>query len=349
MKDTPVCQKSSSVTNEELKLELTVYGAKIKADKIEEIEKQVRSTIFSATPISTKVCQMGDKSLGMDEITIVPGEVYPEDGVRLVSVGGFHGRKLISNEFCCGTHAMNTEELKDFCITNVKLTGNNSYCFYGIAGDAAVQAHHRGEQILHDVLQAKHDLENQKEGIESTEARVLRLKNVVLDSDLQIPYCIKQKSVEILNELTTLIKNHMKESLREVMEIEMKTLLEQKPAESHRYIVHFLESSSLVKDVKLQNATKFCTDRPIIVISLTNGRIKARCCVPKSFVNDNFDATKWLAAVADIFKTGLSPVKASEPEEVCNMRERKVSQATVEAQIELALSVASEFAENYLR
>lgn len=35
------------------------------------------------------------------------------------------------------------------------------------------------------------------------------------------------------------------------------------------------------EEVPLQKATNICTDRPILVISLTDGCVKARCTVPK--------------------------------------------------------------------
>ena len=347
--DVPICQKSSNVTSEELKLELTVYGVKIKPDTIEKIEKDVRSMVFSGTPISTRVCNLSDKSIDLNEVTVVPGEVYPEKGVRLVSVGGSYGRNLLSNEFCCGTHATNTDELVDFCITNVKMTGNNSYSFYAIAGESAAQAHHRGEQILKDVMHVKQDMENQKEGLENNEARVLRLKNVVLNSNMQIPHCVKLKCIEILNDLTRMIKDHTKKSLREVMDIEMRTLMDQKPIETHKFIVHFLESSSLLKDVQLHKATRICTNRPIIVLSLTNGKINARCCVPEPCINENFNASKWMSIIAKIFESEIATPKGQDPDLVCNIKVKKVSQATVEAQIELALNLASKFAEKYMR
>lgn len=61
----------------------------------------------------------------------------------------------------------------------------------------------------------------------------------------------------------------------------MESVLLQKPKESHKYILHFLECSSLMETVSLQKATRCCVDRPIMILSLTESLIKVRCCVPK--------------------------------------------------------------------
>lgn len=65
------------------------------------------------------------------------------------------------------------------------------------------------------------------------------------------------------------------------MEHEIKSALQEKPTEDHPFIIHYLRSSSLMEEVPLQKATKICTDRPILVISMTDGYVKARCTVPK--------------------------------------------------------------------
>lgn len=61
----------------------------------------------------------------------------------------------------------------------------------------------------------------------------------------------------------------------------MRTLLQEKSIKSHPFIVHYITSSALVEEVPLQRATKLCTDRPILVASMCDSIVKARCCVPK--------------------------------------------------------------------
>lgn len=61
----------------------------------------------------------------------------------------------------------------------------------------------------------------------------------------------------------------------------MRNLLLDKSLEKHPYILHYITSSALVEEIPLQRATKLCTDRPILVISMCGSIVKARCCVPQ--------------------------------------------------------------------
>lgn len=63
----------------------------------------------------------------------------------------------------------------------------------------------------------------------------------------------------------------------------MRSILQEKTQEDHPFIVHYLRSSALMEEVPLQKATKVCPDRPILVISMTDGYVKARCTVPKVY------------------------------------------------------------------
>lgn len=68
---------------------------------------------------------------------------------------------------------------------------------------------------------------------------------------------------------------------REFVEVEMRNLLLEKPLDTHPYILHFISSSALVEEIPLQRATKLCTDRPILVVSMCDNIVRARCCVPQ--------------------------------------------------------------------
>ena len=61
----------------------------------------------------------------------------------------------------------------------------------------------------------------------------------------------------------------------------MTNVLHERPAHMHPFILHYISSSALMEEIPLQRATKLCTDRPILVIGMCDGIVKARCCVPK--------------------------------------------------------------------
>lgn len=74
--------------------------------------------------------------LQQNDITMVPGEVYPEQGLRLINVQ-CPDLSLSSKELCCGTHVTNTKELSCFCIVNLKQTNRARFAFTAVAGQAA--------------------------------------------------------------------------------------------------------------------------------------------------------------------------------------------------------------------
>ena len=74
--------------------------------------------------------------LQQNDITMVPGEIYPETGLRLITINGSH-LGMMSKELCCGTHVDNTLEIEYFCITNLKQTNRARFAFTAVAGSVA--------------------------------------------------------------------------------------------------------------------------------------------------------------------------------------------------------------------
>lgn len=71
-----------------------------------------------------------------DNITRIPGEVYPEANIRILNIAN-ESLRFVSREPCCGTHANTTKELEDFCIINIKHTGRGGHVFTAICGQPA--------------------------------------------------------------------------------------------------------------------------------------------------------------------------------------------------------------------
>lgn len=72
----------------------------------------------------------------LNGITRIPGEVYPDRNVRIVSIADIKNG-ISSREPCCGTHVKNSREIEFFCITNVRHTGRGAYQFTAVTGRAA--------------------------------------------------------------------------------------------------------------------------------------------------------------------------------------------------------------------
>lgn len=126
----------------------------------------------------------------------------------------------------------------------------------------------------------------------------------------------------------------------------MRNLLQEKPLDTHPFILHYITSSALVEEIPLQRATKLCPDRPILVVSMCDSVVKARCCVPASCISDQFNAYTWLQSFAETFGGQVAAPKSQDPQAVCNMKGRRVNNL-FEEQLEQALAKANAFAKLY--
>lgn len=343
-----VYQKSSSVTAQGLKLELGVIGSnKIDLKTVSEIDKRINELVGRGCPVETQIIDY-DGLQARNDILTIPGEIYPEENLTLLTV---NDPKFQSRELCCGTHVRNVSEIGRFCITSVKLVSRGTYQINAIGGKAAERAQLMGAQMQEDVQTIKQDLESGKQKVENLEARVQRLKNMLqqgFNKEFTIPYVIKVQSLEILNAISREIRDVTRDSLKEFIEIEMKAVLDERPIDEYRFIVHNLSSSALMENVRLQKATRLCADRPVLVMCLSGGQIKARACVPAGMVGDDFNAEKWLEVVAGVFGAQIAAPKGQDPLQVCNMKAKKVNMSVVEEQMDVSQQKARDFADRFM-
>lgn len=346
---TIVYQKSSSVKEEALKMELAAIGIdRLSSEQILTVEKTIRDLINDECPVVTKIIQFEEMSRRNDIVT-VPGEIYPEDNLRLVSIESDRFKSL---ELCCGTHVRNVSQIEDFSITNVKLVSRGTFQITAVAGKAAAKTNALGMQMKKDVETIKADLHAGKLQIENLETRVHRLKTLLqqgFQKNFNIPYVTKMECLDILNDISKEIRDVTRESLKEFIEIEINTVLQDRPVDTFPFIVHNLTSSALMEDVKLQKATRLCPDRPILVMCVSGDVVKARACVPVHLTSDKFNAERWLENVAKIFKGSVAAPKGQNAALVSNMKPIKVKSSVVEEQIEEALGRATEFAKSNMQ
>lgn len=344
---TVVYQKSSSVREDGLRLELGVMGSvRVDGEKIKAIERVIREVIGRGAAVQTRTVQFDEINADQTGIVTVPGEIYPEEDLRLVAIDS-----EVSQELCCGTHARDVRELGEFCVTNVRLVSRGTYQLTAVAGEQARQAVALGRKMRSDVEGIRMDQRAGKWQMENLESRTHRLKSILqqgLNKNFTIPYVTKTECLDVLNEINREIRDASRETLKEFIEIEMRTVLLERPPEQVAYIVHNLSSSALMEDVKLQKATRLCTDRPVLVMCVSGGQMKARACVPEAMVSDTFSADRWLQEVATVFKGTVAPPKGQDGALVCNMKAVKVKTSAVEEQIERALNRANEFARQNL-
>ncbi|EDV40362.1 uncharacterized protein Dana_GF23971 [Drosophila ananassae] len=337
-------QVSSSVTSDQCKLEVGLLGKRIKKSDVQLIEDLINRVICAATPVKVeRLCAA--EVLQQNDITMVPGEVYPEQGLRLVHVQSpeLH---LNSKELCCGTHATNTSELSCFCIVNLKQTNRARFSFTAVAGQAAENVLKTAALLRHRVDLLEKQFQTDKI-TNATEAELQTIRHNMLHTDIKLPYAFKMDTLERISEMLKRIKESSRTTLKEFVEVEMRNLLQEKPHETHPFILHYITSSALVEEIPLQRATKLCQDRPILVISMCDSVVKARCCVPPNCATDKFNASAWLQSFADTFGGQVAAPKGQDPQVVCNMKGRRVNNQ-FEEQLEQAMARAHSFAQLHL-
>ncbi|XP_055913657.1 alanine--tRNA ligase, mitochondrial [Eupeodes corollae] len=338
-------QVTSSVSSENCKLELGIIGQRIGREQVDEIEKLLRNVIESGIPSQVSLANASDV-IGQTNITLVPGEIYPETGLRLITIEN-KNLSFLSNELCCGTHVLNTSELDNVVITNLKQTNRARYAFTAAAGKAANNAITRAAQIRSRVDTLEQEYKSNTDILYTTEIELQKIRNNILHTDIVLPYVFRVEILNRINDILKQLKKTSRTSLKAFVEDEMRSLLQEKPIEKYPFIIHYLSSSALLEEVPLQKATQLCTDRPILVVSMCDGIVKARCCVPKEFVTNNFNAQKWLQLFASIFEAQLTAPKGQNSNEVCTMKGKKVS-LEFDEKLEVAINKCREYAANEL-
>ncbi|EDW69283.1 alanine--tRNA ligase, mitochondrial [Drosophila virilis] len=337
-------QVSSAVSGEQCKLELGLLGKRIQKADVQHIEDLINRAICSATPVQVQELSAADV-LQQNDITMVPGEVYPEQGLRLIKVQ-CPELSLSSKELCCGTHVTNTKELSCFCIVNLKQTNRARFAFTAVAGQAAENVLKTAALLRHRVDMLEKQFKTDKL-TNATETELQTIRHNMLHSDIKLPYAFKMDTLDRINEILRKLKETSRTTLKEFVEVEMRNVLLEKPLDTHPYILHFISSSALVEEIPLQRATKLCTDRPILVVSMCDNIVKARCCVPQNCISEQFNATLWLQSFAKTFGGQVATPKGQKAEIVCNMKGRKVD-TQFEEQLEQAMGNAQVYAKSYL-
>lgn len=79
------CQVSSKVGEEGLKLDVSTFKGKLDIQDVQQVENQIRSIINEAIDVTTMTVTVMEL-YKMEDVTFLPGEVYPEDGIRVVEI-----------------------------------------------------------------------------------------------------------------------------------------------------------------------------------------------------------------------------------------------------------------------
>lgn len=92
------CQKSSKVNSKYLNLDVGIFTDKLSVDDIRSLEEDINGVIKNG--VEVKISEIDSQELLLsDNVTLIPGETYPDTGIRLVEIVGkdFVSRLVLYN------------------------------------------------------------------------------------------------------------------------------------------------------------------------------------------------------------------------------------------------------------
>lgn len=118
-------------------------------------------------------------------------------------------------EPCCGTHVLNTADIKDFCIISVKSLGRSTASIVAVTGNRATQAKSNGKKLMQDVLNVEKRLKIEEQKILETEVTNLRKRLVYNVTDAHIlPVYVKNECKDMLDKISQQIKEQNRDKLK---------------------------------------------------------------------------------------------------------------------------------------
>lgn len=79
------CQKSSKVTDEWLTFDVGIFGEKLSMADCARVEEWINEIVGENVAVVSREVD-SEVLYGIDDVTLIPGEVYPEDRVRLIEI-----------------------------------------------------------------------------------------------------------------------------------------------------------------------------------------------------------------------------------------------------------------------
>lgn len=157
------------------------------------VEEKVNSVIQSAAYV--RRTKMSSNDLNQIDVTLVPGEVYPDDEIYVINMYNTVNDMYISREACCGTHIHNTLDVIDFCIIQYKCVSNEC-TLMALTGPMCMDTRIRGENLLEQSNVVKNM-------VNSTNLNNISPEKVTFIYNLIIPVIIKNKLIldDYVNEL----------------------------------------------------------------------------------------------------------------------------------------------------
>lgn len=287
-------QQSSRVSCTELKCDLGTIGNRIDMNQLGQIEQLVRQIIHANVPVQTEFLA-AHNLYALDNVTTIPGEVYPDENIRV--------KKIIENEFvsiepCCGTHAHNTGELIDFCVTGFKFNGNTrSYSISAVAGPLVSVVKQNEKNLLEHFQQFKSKI-SKNDDSSDVDWKSLEIDAIKIAKDLEkidMPYTTKNRIATDLDTIKKSIHLGQRAKLRTNVITEMMGALTKRTENNESFVIHVLNTAEDLDETLMTDAEQVCHDLPVIVLNVSNNKIvHGRASIPMKYTTNKFNAKHWM-------------------------------------------------------
>lgn len=295
-----VFQQSSHVTSTELKCDLGSIGKRIDINEISKIEELVRNVIKAKVPIEIQFL-MAHELYALDDVTIIPGEIYPDENIRVLTIKN-PANNFISIEPCCGTHAHNTNDLEGFCITGFKFNASSrTYDVTAIAGKSVAIAKKNEKDFLDkfQLFKSKFDQTQSADEWKIIEKEANDLSKEL--STFPMPYITKANAMNQMEEFRKKIRVAQKNQLRLNILSEMIDVLTKRTENKESFIVHVLNTSEALEESLMSDAERVCHDLPVIILNVADNKIiHGRACIPIKYTTNKFNAKHWIQEIGQL-------------------------------------------------
>ncbi|XP_033228068.1 alanine--tRNA ligase, mitochondrial [Belonocnema kinseyi] len=333
-------QRGSSVGKDKLSFECSLFGQKLTNERVVELEKVVNDCINSDAPVETKIVNMS-RMMAEDNLTVIPGEIYPETGIRIVNI---ESPFLKSKEACCGTHVHRTGSLGHFCILYLKSQGAVSVDIHAAAGPVMRLAKIAGKNLKNRVERLEEEFKAKLTLCDELDSEIHDIQRNLMEKGdkILISYVDYRECQSRLSNLARAILLHRRTSARDGLETEIRKL---QKCTTVPFIIHCMQSSDAsINDVPLKKLEKLCPDLPILVIVFSKKCIRAKCCVPRKMVSNSFNALSWMDSIIKIFQSQADTPQGQDPLLVRNMKTSRLPWDEIEPLAIKACTKAKNFA-----
>ncbi|KAG7202205.1 hypothetical protein KM043_015879 [Ampulex compressa] len=317
------------------------FGHKLSIAELTEIEMLINTVIKANVPVETQILNLSEL-LGEDNVTLLPGEIYPYSNIRIVDICA---NNIKSREACCGTHVHNTSILEHFCFVKYLCKSANKLYFKALTGPLAVSAKYSGEEAIREVQKLEKKVNLEQLNYEEIISQINKLKRRLIDENMDhnlLPYTIQQQSLEKLTQLGKSAWDKAKDYERESVHAELKDL-----SESQHLIVHCLYKD--LTCLSLNEVISFYPTLPIFLMIYSKGNVKARCYIPQHMVSNSFNAQSWLNVALQIFNGENSPIGKFNPLLYGSMKSKPLNDDKEKAVMPHAISQLKEFALKHVK